>query len=440
MDDVGRYVRRLTDRVGMNRTVLGLTDQTVTSAASFITMLIVARALSASEFGRFALIFGVLLLANTLQSSLVAQPHNVLGAALDRPEYIIYTTSTALGQLLLTSGLALLGLGAGAFLGPLDREISSLVFALIPALVAGQLQEFNRRVLYTEDRLGGALIADSLAHGARVIGLGAFVLFQPLTAALAFYIIALGSGVGAFVGYLQIRRSLSTRVDLKYVRQNLAFGKWFVGAEIGAWIWTQSFLYFVGVLLGVSGAGIFRAAQLLTSPLNVPQFYLYAVLPSRFSRRYRHGGEDPLLADVRAVLGRVLPLVALYCVAVGAAGEPLLRLVYGGAYSGAGYLVALFALIAFLAMIQPVLSSALRAIRAPEVLLRGNLWAAAIAVLAGWVLVAEGGLAGAGLGFVATILTLDLYGWVALKRRAERGTQLRRERLSSAQTQRKGLS
>ena len=72
----------------------GLADQGLISATNFVTLLVLGRALTPSDFGAFALVYTVLIFINSLQSALVTQPHNVLGAAREGLIYRRFTAAT----------------------------------------------------------------------------------------------------------------------------------------------------------------------------------------------------------------------------------------------------------------------------------------------------------------------------------------------------------
>src|SRR5215213_1702813 len=89
----------------------GLSDQAVISATSFVTLLVMARALSASAFGAFALVYMVLLFVNSVQSALVTQPHNVLAAAREDRGYRRFTVATVVvGLLFMMTVVLVLGI------------------------------------------------------------------------------------------------------------------------------------------------------------------------------------------------------------------------------------------------------------------------------------------------------------------------------------------
>src|SRR5678815_3258175 len=81
----------ITRRLGKN--LWALADQVLISGANFVTMLLAFRGMGEARFGEFTLIYTALLFANMMQSALITQPHNVLGATRKGLDYIRYTTS-----------------------------------------------------------------------------------------------------------------------------------------------------------------------------------------------------------------------------------------------------------------------------------------------------------------------------------------------------------
>src|SRR6478752_7774821 len=82
----------------LGRNVWALADQVLMSGTNFATAALTLRALALDgeagkrEFGTFSTIYAVLLFANIIQSTLVTQPHNVLGVTRDGEDYRRYTS------------------------------------------------------------------------------------------------------------------------------------------------------------------------------------------------------------------------------------------------------------------------------------------------------------------------------------------------------------
>ena len=207
------------------RSVYAVVDQALLSATNFFTMVLIARVLGPSAFGTFILAFTALLFVRSLQASLITQPHNVLGATINDQDYVRYTTSTALGQILFSSVSTMVTLVGAVACVRLAPDAAPLLFALSPAILAWQFQEFVRRVLYTEGRLGAALSKDVISYGGQLMTIIALWHTNTLTGPTAFYAVAATSGVGAIVGFWQLSRSISFPTTLDAVHENWAFGK-----------------------------------------------------------------------------------------------------------------------------------------------------------------------------------------------------------------------
>jgi len=380
----------------------------VVSLTNFVTMLLLARVLEAPDFGKFTLVYGALTFAGVLQATLITQPHNVIGASLKGADYARYTASSGLAQLVYAGVVAGLTIFAAARTRGLDLEISGLLYGLAPAIMAWQLQEFIRRVLYTERRTLAAFVNDVTSYGGQAITIVVLSFIGRLNGQSALYAVGATSAAAVIVGFVQIRGSLAFPPAASAFRDNVSFGKWLAGAEIGYWLSTQIYLYLAAAILGPAGAGLLKAVQLLFAPLNVILFFLNSTLPVRFASAHAGTGRSGLDRQVRRAYAVIIPVVVSYCVPVTALGGALLRVLYGDTYSGGGVVVGLFGLFYLLVTPFAVLSGALRALRRTRPIFVGYLLASVTSVSMGWFLVERAGVEGAaaGMAFSASIVTI----------------------------------
>lgn len=393
-------------------TVAGLGDQALASTTNFATMILLARSVTPGDFGSFTLVYSALLFAGVLQGALVTQPHNVIGAGLRGDAYVRYTTSTGLSQLMFTGAAVSLAVGAAAIAAGTGAEITPLLFALVPAVGAFQLQEFSRRVLYTEGRIRAVLLTDLISYGGQAVLMVLLAVNGILSGPLALYALAATSALGAIAGALQIRKSIKARPGFSALRENVAFGKWLAGAETGYWSSTQIYLYLVAAIVGAAGAGIMKATQLLFGPLNVLLFYSTSVLPTRFARAYSRAGGPALRKELNTASALILPVVVGYSLFVVLFGPALLQLAYGSEYIQGSRVLVLFAAFYTLITTFPILSSALRALRRTRRIFLGYLSATALSVSVGWLLVRSMGVEGAVAGMTLSTLVVIGYCWV----------------------------
>lgn len=391
-------------------------DQMVISAANFATMILLARGLSPAEFGGFTLVYSILLFANSLQSGLITQPHNILGATRRGGDYVRYTTSTAVAQAALAAGAATLSMaawGAGLLAG---WEAAPILLAMAPAMAAWQLQEFARRVFYTEGRASSAFAIDLLAYAGLVLGLAALHRAGALTGATALYAHAAAFSAAAVVGAWRLRCRLAGPFDPGVIRENWHFGKWLAAGDVvGHWLSTQLFIYLAAAMIGAAAAGVLKAIQTVFGPTRVLILALNAQLPIRLARALEAGGRPALHRQLVAALLAAVPTLGGYCLLVAAFSGPILRLLYGEKYAGYPSLLALYAGFTLLSGVTIILSAALRAQRLSRFIFTSRLTATLVTVPFGCLLIHSQGVNGAAMGSILTAAVLCYLSWRAYR-------------------------
>jgi len=383
----------LLSRLGLDRLVKdawAVGDQALIAASNFATMIFVARALKLELFGRFTLVYSALLFANIFQVALITQPHNVLGTSREGDDYRRYTTSTLLCQFLLIAVQIMLALGAAAFAFYFNHPVTALLFSLIPAIAGWQLQEFVRRVLYTEGRYFEGFWNDMLSYGGQAVVVGALLLANWfhiggrenwLTGVTAMYVLAITSALAAGVGLFQIRASLTRQVDLSALGLNWNYGKWLAGSELLTWCSSiHMYLYVAGATLGPAATGELKAAQVLFGPTRIIAYYLDTVLPTRFARKIINAGHAAMWKLLRQVLTRVALPLAAFCLLVALLAKPLLHYTFGGEFTGASTILMLYSAYALCTYLQMIITAALRAQRTTHQVFYGALVALAVSL------------------------------------------------------------
>jgi len=407
-------------KLSNGRNVWALGDQALISGTNFVTTILVARGLdSRQEFGYFSNVYSALLFANILQTALITQPHNVLGTSrftTDRDGYVRYTSTIGYAQLLLAVALSLLAL----LLLPTSRALgwqvqASLLIALAPSIAAWQLQEFVRRVLYSEQRTGAALINDIISYGGQTVAIALLFWQQQLSATRAMYALAITSAAAAVVGLFQLRGSIAARVDPHAWAENWNFGKWLVGSELLSWLSSiQMYMYIAAALVGAAASGELRAAQTLFGPARVISFFLATVLPIQFAKVLSSGGPPAMHRQLRSIALKVLPMMALYCLLMALFAEPLLGL-FGRAFVGRRGILEVYSLVAFITYACGLVAAALTAKRRTRSIFMGSVWGAAIALGLGTLLIKLLGVYGALVGMLLTATTVCTLYWRAYR-------------------------
>jgi O-antigen/teichoic acid export membrane protein len=244
----------------------GLADQALSSLTNFAVGVMVARSVSARDFGVFSLIFATYLIALGVSRALSSEPLVVRYSGVDPASWRNATaaaTATA-GALGFAGGLACLLLGlwtrgeAGAGLLALGVTLPGLLvqdcwrFAFA---AAGRL-----RAAFMNDLIWALAMLPALAAltGYGETRLSLLVFAWGGSATLAGIAGAFQAGIPAALG--SVRRWLveERRLSLPYLGEFMALS--------GS---TQLSFYAIGAVAGLQAAGALRAGQILLGPLNV---------------------------------------------------------------------------------------------------------------------------------------------------------------------------
>ncbi len=412
----GRRLRKFDLGSLLNKSIWGLCDQASISASNFITTVILARHLSPTDFGAFALLYAAVFFTISLQTTLVSRPHNVIGATRQGTEYRRYTTVTAVSQVCFTAMFAFVTLAAAVVAQRVAWGIAPLLFILAPAVAAWQLQEFVRRVLYTEGRLRAAFANDLISYGGQAVGIVVLGRFGQLTGARALAVIALTSAIAAGWGWWQIKGSLIRQGIWKAVRENgfaenWRFGKWLFGAALATSIVGQLYPILIGGMVSIAEAGAFSAVFTLMGPARILLIAMDTALVPVAARAFAETGEPGLQSFVARIFLATAPIIVAYCVLVSFFATRILVAAYGDHYRPYGWLLILLALSYALDYLRHPISIALEARRASAPIFRAYLLASIVVLTAGVAAVRFLGLWGAALGTIANSLILGIMLW-----------------------------
>jgi O-antigen/teichoic acid export membrane protein len=320
-----------------------LADQSIVSAANFLTIYLFARYLTTSDFGAFMLAYTGLMLMTSMQTAIVIQPHNVLAAGLPRKEYREFTGALLVMQMTFCAAIcAVLGAIGWVLAQSRSYAAGSVLIALAVAAVPWMGQEFVRRVLYTRSESRAAALNDSATYGLQLLGALVLMSFWADRASpeAALAVLGTSSLAGVLMGARQLRSHVRLRrVTPGAIKRTWAevwkFGKWLTGQNALVWLGTHGHSWIVGLLLGAEQVGFYRAATHIANLMNPLRQAAYSYLPSRGSLAYQTGAAGGLSRWVRTTaLTLLLALVPFYVLLVGFPGS-VLAFAYGDRYAGA---------------------------------------------------------------------------------------------------------
>jgi O-antigen/teichoic acid export membrane protein len=321
---------------------LVLLDQFFFSGTNFIATLLLARVLSAQDFGIYASVVIGIFLAISLGNSIIIQPLQVA------PE--IFRNSTSYSNFLFAAQLVYTGLTAMvALVILLFFETLSYKMALMFFLSVGMiLHDYFRKYFLAKNALSVVLKMDVLASIPQIMGLWLIDLVN--NSSLNNTFIALGTPYYLALLYALYKFKPNYK-DMRQWKMYLKFhfreGRWLGLVSFVQWASANLFVVSLGIFVGIEALGAFRLVQSLFGVLNVLfQTFENYVLPNA-SRIYANSVLQSKLY-LRRVSMQSGVLIGLALLLLFIFSTELLQLAAGNKYSAYGYVVRGMCLLYFI--------------------------------------------------------------------------------------------
>ena len=367
--DVRRTIERLFYK-GQFRRFAGsetwaLTDQSVVSATSFLTSVMLARFMGLREFGIFALTWMAVLFANSIQNALIVAPMMSVGPKQedkDRPRYFGAVFFHALMLILFCFLLvfAVSHASSGLFH---HVDLRHLALPLAVAALAYQGQDFVRRYFFATRQNRQALAGDMLSYPTQLPIIFLLHMWGNLNSASALWTMAgtslLGLAVASF--WVEPLTFESHSIDSVW-RHHWKISRWLAGSSLLVWTSSNLFVLAAPLYYGAAAAGVLKASQNLMGVTHIWFQGLDNIVPAETARRLRSGGVHSMLAYTRSILFKWGGLTLLYAAIVGAAPALWLHLVYGPQMAQYGSILRLYALMYVLIFVGGPLRAGLQAL------------------------------------------------------------------------------
>ena len=314
-----------------------LADQAVVSGSNFITGILLARFLGPESFGMFVLLQSIVLYFNSFQSALIFQPMMSAAPQMAEQQRANYLHGVFALQLMLCGVLSLLIVIITSIIYTFDFHIhlgidTNIIAATIAALLAFQLQDWQRRYYFVQEKPSSSFLIDTISYGSQVALLGIFYLNNTLNVANAFWIIAGASFTAFAVGFARDSLQPIFLHAQTVLKQGWRTGRDYLVAWQLQWLGTQGVLMFSAGAIGAEPVGGIRAAQNIVGPINILFLAMENVVPVMAAKRFSQRGINGLLAYLgritmfgSALLIPVLLVLALFSV-------PVIEFLYGGSY------------------------------------------------------------------------------------------------------------
>jgi O-antigen/teichoic acid export membrane protein len=361
----GRHRKARRHRQWLSKGLWAVTDQALFALTNFAVSVLLARWLSVSDYGAFAVAFSVLLLMGTVHTALLTEPMLVLGPSRypDRTAAYVRRLTTLHFALTTVMGIALLlVVGAVALLKPQFTAAITLV-ALAVATPAILFFWLVRRACYLESRPRLAAAASLLY--ALIVPAGMLLLTQLGMLTAASGLLSLGLSSLLVGSWLTLRLNRSTFGPItsssapNVTHAHWSYGRW--ALVIGALSWVPSNAVVMALPLwhSLEDAGALRVATTLMLPVlhvhgALGPLLMPALVRARFSKQLRSTAK---LAGVLFVGLSIIyaPIVLFF-------GSQLAGLLFGPKYSVSGATLWLLAAIPLVTAVTTVSGAVLRAL------------------------------------------------------------------------------
>lgn len=388
--------------LGRRKTKLVLLDQAIVSGANFVIGLVLARILGPAGYGQFVLTYNIILFIAGIQAALIIAPMMVNSGMLPADQRSPYLRTVTLQQTLFCLVLAIVIFVAVKILDPLFPQwgLDALLWALIFATVSVVSQDFFRRYFFTNDHAGAAALNDLVTHGGKFVLLAGLGLAVQLTVTNAIWIVGGASALGVILAVFTsgLRKKMPTVDNAKLsqvTHRHWTFGKWLLAESLAYWCGSQLVIYVAGQVVSTSLVGAMSAAANVVGMVNILFLALENLVPTRAAAIYAKGGKASLTRYLKriAVIGGATILAIVIVASIWS--EYWLKLFYGSAYAGHGWMIVWWSGYYLMSFLQRPLSIGLRVLGNTKDLFLASFCGAAVAICLSYPIIRMGGAIGA---------------------------------------------
>jgi len=293
---------------------LGLLDQAIVSISNFSITWMLARKLPPPEYGLYAIVIGLILTLNSIQSSLLVFPFTIRYAGADLPNwqsgvvrYLLLSLASAPVQVLIVA------------VGCVYLNHLALVISAIAALCLWQVQEIIRRAMFQRGLFLRAIATDCIRYIVPLI----LVVLLPrrllATRAVLFFIggasvAAASPCLGTFSNGWQAAFSWSA--IRREIGDSWKIGRSMVLFNAAGSALSQGCLWTLGSMEGLAGASQYQAINNLMGVTNPPIFGIAAVRDPAVARAYSRAGARVAIREsvpyIGVICALILPALALF--------------------------------------------------------------------------------------------------------------------------------
>ena len=370
-----------------------LADQGGVSLGTFLSNWILARNLDRLDYGIFALLFGILLIALSIHSTFIAIPLSVLGADSTDRERKHLTGYAFVFAAIIAVPMGFVCLGAC-----ISLKRAALSPLVVIAMFSWLLQETARRALMAELRYRDALWGDAISYLGQVLALVIVFHERLLRIPTAFVVMASTSLIAAVLQVSQVGVMMPRWHDmLPVVKRFYSLGIWpMLGSLISSGV-AQVFPWTLAIARGPAQTAMYQAAVNLLAVSHPLLFSIGNLIVPSSARAMATDGIHAAKSVALRYGAQGALLVGPYYLLLFLVPRRVLNLLYGASspYVSFGYGVRIFVVAYILVYLSQVLSALFNGIARSKLSFTASLAGATIALIVTIPLIALTGIKGA---------------------------------------------
>ncbi|GAB4483752.1 MAG: hypothetical protein OHK0018_15480 [Erythrobacter tepidarius] len=299
-------------------TFVAAIDQAWLSGLNFVIGLAFIHGTTRIEYGRYAMLFNGILLAQSIQNALITSPMTTVIPMREGAIRSQLMSDVRKAQAVLSVLLPLLGAVFVWAAFAIRSRAGEPAWPALPfgvAVLGVLLREFLRSVCFLEGVPARALATD-VAYGVLLLSAVAYLLAAGQWDASA-ALLAMGVAAVAATACGLRRRGSATEVNTvraagRGMRELWPYARWALPSVLVTWGYMNAYVYVVGAQMGAAAVGDLSAGRLLLVPLSMMFVAWTSMFRPRASRWVALGELPTLNGYVRHSLVAVLGVVCGY--------------------------------------------------------------------------------------------------------------------------------
>lgn len=313
-----------------DRSASALIDQVLISGSNFLTTIVLVRGLGLTGFGQFSIVYVLLLYANALQASFIANPMLSIAPGLKSDDARSFVDGMFALQIGSSGALSV----AFLVLGCISRAFSSYfswpcIAAFACCVGTFQLQDWVRRCFFLYNHGVLAICSDVVSYFLQLVALTVLWRLGQLTLFRVLIVITLTSIGGFALGPLCMRfRPSVVKMQEAWSRTKKLSSNMVLASQVN-WFGYQGILLICAKIVGPTEAGGLRATQSMTGPMNLILTSLENVVPVQVAEALNDKGARRAYRSVMRAIVRITLIFTPFVLVFALFGRPLLVVAYG---------------------------------------------------------------------------------------------------------------